>query len=227
MTIETPELTKRITMPAFSFGSYSSPENTIEYSPGLVKTKGCSCYDLWEQGSRMSTAAEELAMQFALERMGQDPRKAKDFADLFGRNPAQWYAWQWTDTGLRVPKSWEHGRCDNGKYPRIVLIGDQEIAEIVVPAGCGRYVTEWNEAFGIPSATGEDPKQINDYTTKFWFSPTPPKDERTDRYDVAIGRRSSWVSESKDSCLYVDATRVRSNSCAESGFRPVSDRTVF
>jgi len=91
--IEMPELDRTITISAARSEypmlgvAYSRPEYFMAYSPGLVQT-GRNYYDslrVLPKGIRMSTAAEELAIQLALERAGKDPREAEVFADLFGK----------------------------------------------------------------------------------------------------------------------------------------------
>ena|SRR3989344_8789177 len=109
-----------------------------DMSPTLVKT-GKNYYDSQEilealikdgklpQGTRFSTASEELALQKSYEMQDKDPRKAEEFKDHMGKGK-QDYVCGHTLTGLRVPKGWEEGKKDNGtgKYPRIFLIGDDE-----------------------------------------------------------------------------------------------------
>ena len=92
--------------------SYRSPEYFFGYSPRLIRTNK-NYYDFKSkipEGLRVSTAAEELAVQLGLERAGQNPRKASDFDDIFTRRNFGWHAIQRTETGLRVPKGWEGGR---------------------------------------------------------------------------------------------------------------------
>jgi hypothetical protein len=121
----------------------------IDHASKLVRT-GKNYYDSKAQipeGHRMSTAGEELAIQLAIERAGKDPRKAEVFNDLFGRKNGGWYAWQWTETGLRVPKGRKADKYETDpqgrKYwVREVLEGNEAVGEILVPEGGGRLVAE-------------------------------------------------------------------------------------
>src|SRR3989338_4826980 len=79
--------------------TYTRAAYPIEFSNRLVRT-GKNYYDSEPANDRMSTAAEELAMQLGLEKAGQDPRNAEAFNDLFGRNNPHDYdphdcIWQW------------------------------------------------------------------------------------------------------------------------------------
>ncbi len=210
---------------------YKRSSYSIRYSPTLTRI-GKSYYDLKRDipgGLRMSTAAEELAIQLGLERSGQDPRKAKVFNDLFGRNDSGWFAWQWTETGLRIPKGYKahkfekdsHGR----KYwPRIVLVGDQEVGEVFIPEAVGRVVVEWDDFFGVPKVTSDKAEdwQYDNYTTHFFFETnTKRKDSRTGRYDIAIARGSGWYHPGQDACLRVIAYSGRCGAGPDVGFRRV------
>src|SRR3989338_8273112 len=160
---------------------------------------------------RMSTAGEELDIQLAIERAGEDPRKAGVFDDLFARGPDKIYMWQWTETGLRVPKgrkadAYETDAQGRKYWVRIGLVGDQEVGEILVPEGYGRLVAEWDEVSGIPRVTIENRDfPHKPYTTHFWFNSTPDKDSTSGHYDVAVGRRSNWLHDAGEWCLSVDA----------------------
>lgn len=210
-------------------GEYRQPDHSFKYSPVLTKT-GRNYYDSKEQipeGSRMSTSAEELSIQLCLEMAGQDPRKAAVFNDLFARGDVG-YVWQWTETGLRIPNGWEKGKYQtdakgNIQFPRIVLIGDQEVGEALVPEGNGRVVVEWNEVFGIPSLTvgkgdATDPKN---HTTHFYLNVNPNVDERTGRQDIAVGRGGGWLRGGRGRGLDVSADIGRSAAYSDSGFRQV------
>ncbi|MBI4163708.1 MAG: hypothetical protein HY512_02505 [Candidatus Aenigmarchaeota archaeon] len=210
--------------------AYRSPAYSFRYSSTLVCGQ-INYYALKEQipkGRRISTAAEELAIQLGLERVGQDPRKAQVFSDLFADHI--YSAWQWTETGLKVPKGWEGGRYQtdskgNKQFPRIILIGDQEVGEALVPEGNGRaVVVEWNEVFGIPSITSDSENSMimRNHTTHFDFNPTPNIDERTGRpADIAVTRRSYCHGDEQDVCLSVDADIGRSDSRSGDSFRLV------
>src|SRR3989338_2013188 len=100
--------------------AYSKPIHEINYSNNLVRTRK-NYYDSkaeLPEGMRMSTAGEELAIQLALERAGKDPRKAAVFKDYFGRNNDDWYAWQWTETGLRVPNGYDASKFETDAHGR-------------------------------------------------------------------------------------------------------------
>jgi hypothetical protein len=175
----------------------------------------------------MSTAGEELAIQLALERAGKDTREAEIFNDLFARNVDKIYIWQWTETGLRVPKGRRAGKYETDtqgrKYwIREVLEGDKVVGEILVPEGDGRLVAEWDEVFGIPRVTVENQDfPHNPYTTHFWFNATPNKDSTSGHYDVAVERRSYWHHDVDERCLDVDADYRRLDAYSNAGFRLV------
>jgi len=193
---------------------YGRPVYPIKYSPSLTRTRK-DYYNSREEapgGSRVSLASEELAIQLGIERAGKDPREAAVFRDLFGKNKDSWYAWQWTDTGLRIPKGHKpdkHETDPQGRkyFPRIVLIGDAEEGEVLVPEGSGRVVVDWDETFGIPRVTSnrEGDMKPDNHTTHFWFDPSPRKDDRTGRYDVAVARRGRWRHDVHERCLRVGA----------------------
>jgi hypothetical protein len=227
-----PELTS-VCHPEFGGAAYKSDGYIIKHSPTLTRT-GKNYYDSLKEipdrfrisTFRISTATEELAIQLALEKAGEDPRKAKVFDDLFGRNNNGWYAWQWTLTGLRVPKDYradKHEKDTQGRihYLRIVLIGDEEVGEILVPEGDGRVVVEWDEVFGLPKTTEEMDWPHNPYTTHFWFDPSPSKDEKSGQCDVAVARCCYWHRVAHEGCLYVYASCGRWHAGSDGGFRLV------
>ncbi|MBI5061826.1 MAG: hypothetical protein HZB67_05965 [Candidatus Aenigmarchaeota archaeon] len=208
--------------------NYKQGGYEIEYANRLVRT-GKHYYDSkaeLPENYRMSTAAEELAIQLALERAGNDPGKAKVFDDLFARGLDKIFIWQWTETGLRVPKGREAGKYETDAqgrryWARIVLDGDKEVGEILVPDGGGRLVAEWDEVFGIPRVTIENRDfPHNPYTTHFWFNSTPDRDSTSGHYDVAVGR-SAWPHAVYEGCLYVAASYVRLPAPSDAGFRLV------
>ncbi len=211
-----------------SIGKYKSAEHIIDYSPKLTRT-GKNYYDSKAgitDDSRISTAAEELAIQLGLERAGKDPRQADVFDDLFGRNNGGWYAWQWTETGLRVPKGRNPAKYEtdsNGRkyWAREFLIGDKVVGEILVPEGNGRIVVAWDEVSGLPRVTEDIAFPHKPYTTHFWFNENPDKDNKSGRNDVAVGRRGSWLRDEGERCLDVGADYVRWGAGSGDGFRPV------
>jgi len=225
MTMAVAELTEKIDIqPASSeytaLGArYSHSGHSLNYSPILTRT-GMDYYDSKNElpdSYRMSTAAEELAIQLALKKAGKDPRKAEVFNDLFGRKNNDWYAWQWTETGLRVPKGYKSDKSEKDEqgrkyFPRIVLIGDHEIGEVLVPEGSGRAVVEWDEVFGIPRVMSDkfgDMKsgdmKLENHTTHFYFDANPEKDDRSGEYDVSVARGGRWPHAGHDRCLNVRA----------------------
>ncbi|MBI4167737.1 MAG: hypothetical protein HY515_02155 [Candidatus Aenigmarchaeota archaeon] len=230
---KTPSTTTLILPPASSIHPtlgivYRPAGHRIEYFTTMTRT-GKNYYDS-EVGisddSRMSTAAEELAIQLDLEKTHQDPRKAAAFDDLFGRNDSHWYAWQWTKTGLRVPNGqdpteYETDRQGRKYWVREVLAGNEVVGKIPVPEGNGRVVVEWDEVFGIPRATKEIGWPHRRYTTHFRFNPNPKKDDTSGHYDVAVGRRSGWPHDVMDRCLVVSADFERSLANSDDGFRTI------
>ncbi len=200
----------------------------IEYLPNLVRT-GCDYYDSKYgiiYGVRMSTAAEELAIQLSLERVDQDPRQGGVLKDIFTRKFHHRYAWQWTETGLRVPvcrdpNKYETDNQGRKYWRRTVLIGDEEVGEILVPEGHGRVVVEWDEVFGLPKVTEGTSWPHNSYTTHSWFEPNPDKDNRSGHQDVAVTRGSHWIRGEDERCLAVYEDTTRSSVHASVGFRPV------
>lgn len=208
--------------------TYKRAGYTIEYSPALTRTDRnyYGSETLIPSGQRMSTAAEELAIQLGLEKVGKDPRKEAVFNDLFGRKDCTWDAWQWTDTGLRVPKGWDPTKYetdskDRKYWAREVLIGDKVAGEILVPEGNGRVVVEWDEVFGIPRATMDINWPHSHYTTHFWFKAKPSEGKVSGYQDVAVGRRNGWRRDEVERCLAVDANFARSDAVLGAGFRPV------
>ncbi|MEM7819438.1 MAG: hypothetical protein QXD48_01260 [Candidatus Aenigmatarchaeota archaeon] len=200
--------------------TYKSEERKILFSEYLIKTRK-SYYDakkIIPKGYRMSTAAEELALQLYLERYGIDPRKAKIFDDLFGRDIESSYVWQWTETGLRVPHGFRADKYEKDakgrKYwPRIVLLEDKEVGEILIPEGHGRVVVEWDEVFGLPKVTEDIEWPHKPFTTHFWFR---PEDD-----DLAVRRGGFWHDDMSKWCLYVDAICKRVEEGSYGGFRLV------
>ena len=211
-------------------GEYSHSGYNIKLSSKLTRT-GKNYYDSLKEipkDSRISLASEDLAIQLGLERAGKDPRKAKEFDDLFARNNNGWYAWQWTLTGLRVPKDYradKHEKDTQGRihYLRIVLIGDEEVGEIPVPEGNGKAVMEWDEVFGIPRVTSdkEGDMKYDNHTTHFYFDQSPGKDKKSGHCDVAVARRSSWPRAGHGRCLDVDASYERWYASSDDSFRQV------
>lgn len=234
-TAALPEVKERLVVPAVSSSyptlgaAYKHGGYEISYANRLVRT-GKHYYDSKAEileGMRISTAGEELAIQLALERAGKDPRKAEVFNDLFGRKNSSWYAWQWTETGFRVPKGREADKYETDtqgrKYwIRIILDGDKEVGEVLVPEGGGRLVAEWDEVSGVPRVTIENRDfPHKPYTTHFWFNATPNLDSTSGHYDVAVGRRSHWHRDVDERCLGVDALYLRLNANSADGFRLV------
>jgi len=155
-TASLPELKERLVLPAVSSSyptlgaNYKQVGYEVNHASRLVRT-GKHYYDSKAgipEGFRMTTAGEELAIQLALEHSGNDPRKANIFDDLFARGSDKVYMWQWTETGLRVPKGMEASKYEidaqGRKYwARIVLDGDKEALDE------GKIITESiNQALG-------------------------------------------------------------------------------
>lgn len=203
----------------------------FKYSQDLVKT-GTNYYESKElipEGMRMSTAAEELAIQNVLERAGVDPRKAMIFYDLLGKNMREWHAWQWTETGIRIPKGYKPNKYETDgqgrKYwPRMVLIGDKEVGEVLIPEGVGRVIVEWNEVFGLPRVTSDKlcDLKLDNHTTHFMFNHSPLKrDDISGNYDIAVVRWAGYLCDTNAICLNVEAYFGHWVSNSDSGFRPV------
>ncbi len=227
-----PEVMERLLVPAASsihpaLGvAYSRAGYGIGHPSNLVRTDR-NYYDSRPAEDRMSTAAEELAMQLLFERAGKDPRKeAAVFNDLFGRNDSHWYAWQWTETGLRVPKGRDPNKYETNTHGRKYwvrefLIGNEAVGEILVPEGRGRVAVEWDEVSGLPRVTDEIKFPHIPYTTHFWFNAKPNKDNTSSHYDIAVGRRSYRLRGEDGRCLVVAASYARSYANSDGGFRPV------
>ncbi|HLD85818.1 MAG TPA: hypothetical protein VI968_04645 [archaeon] len=234
-TASLPELKERLVLPAVSSSyptlgaNYKQVGYEVNHASRLVRT-GKHYYDSKSEipeGFRMTTAGEELAIQLALEHSGNDPRKANIFDDLFARGSDKVYMWQWTETGLRVPKGMEASKYEidaqGRKYwARIVLDGDKEVGEILVPEGGGRLVAEWDEVFGVPQTTIENIDfPHKPYTTHFWFNATPDLDSTSAHYDVAVGRGRGWPLDVDEGCLGVNAYHGRLYASSGDGFRLV------
>lgn len=219
-------------------GGYRRARHVIDYSIALTRT-GKNYYDSKSSipaGYRMSTAAEELAIQLGLEKAGQDPRQVEAFNDILAINNNDWHAWQWTETGLCVPEGRDpnkyqtdsHGR----KYwARIVLIGNERVGEIIVPQGGGRVIVEWDEVFGLPKTTEDITWPHTPYTTHFWFDENPIKDSTSGPSEAAVGRRACWFPDGGGWCFAVDASYGRRLAGPDAGFRqvcgPLPENKVF
>ncbi len=212
--------------------AYLAPARMTVASSGLVKT-GKNYYDSLEQmekmiangelpeGTRFSTAGEELALQRKYEIQGKDPKKSDEFRDHMGKG-RQGYVWGHTLTGLRVPKGWEEGRKDTGtgKYPRIVLVGDKEVGKIQVAEGGGLVIVEFDDVFGVATEVRDLAWPHRGYNAHWYFDPNPRLDEKSGHYDVAVGRWVNWHHD-EDGCLDVDADYWRWGADSGDGFRPV------
>ena len=192
----------------------------------MVHTPNTNYYDVKKSlptGVRMSTAEEELNIQLGYERAKKDPRKdAPEFYDNFAKNIDKKYIWSWTETGLRVPKGWDDGRIDKltGKYPRIVLIGDEEADMLHIPVGDGRLIVSWGR-YGLPSDTAKMAHPHDIYTTQFYFNVNPNIDNISNNRDVAVGRNCSWHHVGVGRYLIVNALYERWCASSNGGFRPV------
>jgi len=203
----------------------------IIYSSHLIKAPTLNYYQIKEvlpQGYRMSTAVEELKIQLAQEKASKDLREAKPFIDLFSKDKNGNYIWQWTATGLRVPRGWECARYEidrkgDKRYPRIVLIDDNEVGEVLIPGdGFESEILEWDEVFGLPLQTREYiPWSHKSCSKHFLFNVTPDKDTISGRYDVSIGRGSYWLRDIGERCVCVLANYGRSAPAFFGSFRPV------
>ena len=214
--------------------AYTRNSAVVHYATRLVRTgavgRATSYYDLkaaMPKGLRMSTAAEEYALQHALEDADMDPGTAPVFEDLFGRNDDTWYVEQPTATGLRVPKGreptvYESDRQGNKYWLRTVLVGRKEVGELLVPEGDERVIVAWDEAFGLPRETAAIDEPHQPYTAHFRFHPTPSRDGISGKHDVAVVRVSSWLRIDEDErCLVIDARIARDGVSPYIGFRPV------
>ncbi len=208
--------------------AYMSERHKIEYLPSLVRA-GSNYYNSKYgivYGVRMSTAAEELAIQRGMEMSGKDPRRGGEFKDIFTRNGHHWYAWQWTETGLRVPAGRDPNKYETDEqgrkyWAREVLIGKDVIGEVLVPEGNWRVVTEWDEVSGIPKVTEEIGRHHTPYISHFRFNPDTQIDNISGHNDVAVTRGSHWLRGEDERCLAVYADTARSFAHASVGFRPV------
>ena len=210
----------------------------VQVASGLTPTADKTFYQLQEQmrkKRRMSTAAEELTGQLYEERKGNDSRKAAFFNGLFGRGKDKVYRWQWTSTGLRVPagleapKSYREVIDDeiHQVYHFIVLEGDKEVGEALVPRGDFRIVTSWNEVHGIPRTTTNENLPYDKHTTHWNVKLNPSVDLVSGKRDVAVQRWGGWLRDEHGRCLCVDADGRRSNSGLYGGFRPVQGSLVL
>src|SRR5262249_55540647 len=173
---------------------------------------------------RMSTAAEEVALQLELEKADRDPRNARVFDDLFSRNDDQRYYWQWTATALRVPlgrrpEAYEVDKQGRRYWVRMLVSGNEEVGEVLVPEGNGRVVPHktgvtdvWDEVSGLPTVTEPLIWPHSPYTTHFWFDPAMP--------ETAVGRGARGPSQAGE-CLDVLATCPRLGSAEYTGCRLV------
>ena len=236
--------------------AYTSPSHSFSCSPTLVRT-GKNYYDslqalaeMIERGelpadTRFMTQAEGLGIENSYKRQGRDPRKAEEFKDYFAKNRDKVYMWEWTSTGLRVPKGWEKGRVDNGtnKYPRIAIetnirkaiellrggatwqdIGDslnKEVGELQVPSGGGKVIVESDEVFGIPTEARDIAFPHEGYHSHWHLNAAPELDRVSGQYDVAVGRRCVWHRDEGGRCLGVASSCGRSPAASVGGFRPV------
>lgn len=179
----------------------------------IIKT-GKNYYDSLAEipkGSRMTTAAEELALQLQIERSGKDPRKAVEFKQLFPKNG---WLFQWTATTLRVKHGYPEKVIEKkGRkyYLRQVLIGDVVVGEAWIPED--GIVTKWNEKFGIPSETINKDIPHDKHTTHFWFN--------SDVKEVAVARFRYWLHDEVVRCLIVDVVCGRFDAVSDGAFRPV------
>jgi len=237
MTLTIPDLKERIVVPAASSiypeigASYSRPAYEMKYSNNLVI--GCKNYYDSEaeipEGPRMSTSAEELAIQLGYARAGINLRSEKANALYCLLRENYWNEWQWTATGLRVspdmrkpPEQPDYVDDQGNKFwLRQVLIGNEVVGEVCIPEGNGRWVVEWDEVFGLAKITTEKIDWTRKpYTTQSWFKPNPSKDEKSGYRDVAVGRSGGWLRDGGDGYLgfVADCERWLAFS---GGYRPV------
>jgi len=236
MSRKIPKENRRIIIPAASsvyqlLGvACDRPQYEIEYSEELIRQYGHGEIKI-PKGFRISTAAEELAIQHALEKNDNDPRDAVAYNDIFGRNEERfdnnngWHALLLTETRLRVPIGWENGRYETDEkgrkyWPRIVLIGDEEVGEVSIPEGNGRVIMELDEVFGLPKITEEDsPKYRLD--SHFWFKTEPGMFFKTKKYedDIIALKRGPQFKERID--MYADFMYAHGKSYEDDGYRLV------
>lgn len=212
---------------------------SIDLSPTLVKT-GKNYYDSQDllskmiaggelpEGTRFSTAAEELALQRSYELKGKDPREAEEFRDHMGKG-RQGYVWGHTLTGLRVPKDIDPNKYETDgqgrkHWRRILLLADKEIGEVSVPEGSGRIIVEADDASGLAVETEAMDWPHTGYNVHWYFNPNPRLDGKSGRYDVAVIRRGYWHHD-EGRCLSVIADYERWNAYSDDGFRPVRGST--
>ncbi|MBI4162971.1 MAG: hypothetical protein HY513_04770 [Candidatus Aenigmarchaeota archaeon] len=231
--LETLNIQKTMSVYPLHGRAYLVRPYSVDLSSSLVKT-GRDYYDSQEllakmiangelsEGTRFSTSAEELALQKSYEMQGKDPRKAEEFKDHMGKGK-QGYVWGYTLTGLRVPEGWQNGKKDTGtnKYPRIVLLGDEEKDLIQVPEGGGKVIVEYDDVFGVATEVRGMPFPHKGYNAHWHFNPSPRLDEKTGHYDVAVGRRGDWHHGEDARCLNVGADYGRWLAGSYDGFRPV------
>src|SRR5215472_8193004 len=167
--------------------AYWQESYDFRYSERLIHVPNRDFYALQKlldgagEGLRMSTAAEEVALQLELEKADRDPRNARVFDDLFSRNDDQRYYWQWTATALRVPlgrrpEAYEVDKQGRRYWVRMLVSGNEEVGEVLVPEGNGRVVPPktgvsdvWDEVSGLPTVTEPLIWPHSPYTTHFWF----------------------------------------------------------
>ncbi len=200
--------------------AYRLPGYEIHYSSALTKT-GKDYYASRPETGRMSTAAEELAI-----RAGTDPTRAEDFDDLFGRNYSHWRAWQWTSTGLRVPKGLDPDECEidaesRRYWHREILIEDEVVGETLVPQGNGRVVEKWDGVFGLPRVADYFGPPRAPYVVFSRFNPNPDTDRQSGRKDVAVRLYVYQLPDRAGTCLSIDAGCARSSAHPNGGFRLV------
>lgn len=171
---------------------------------------------LFAPNTSISLSREELAKALEYIKAGKNPKEAPEFNDLFARNDEKRYLWLLTGTGLRAPKGWEDGRYETIKgekfYPRIVVEFDKEEGHVMIPVGEGRLITQFNEAFGLPSETQEIAYPHKGHYIHFWFDPKEKEVAvRFGSYDHGDGHR----------CLYIYASCRRSDGGSVGSVRPV------
>ena len=291
-----PELKEKLVVPAVSSNypalgaTYRHIGYEINYADRLVKTYKNSedfIQELGIEGLRMSTAAEELAMQLNYEIVGSiakriegkdieiinqpeelislfqsyaqterekeavryvlsvegkietDPRNAKVFDDLLGRNDGGWYACQRTETFLRVPSNKQNrGKHDysdsHGRkfWAREFGKGNEVIGVVYVPKGgimtivpkTNDLLDVWDPITGLPRVTLDytnEPKNRNSHTTHFYFNPTPVKESASEYYDVIVTHSCHRSLDALRSCLRIETHNRHRGGFLDEGFRPV------